>query len=213
MCTPGNIWSMPPSGSFDTLEVRLSKLDTIKSKCITSMHLTGLLSPVTSSDAVNKNYVDTRSINLYGQNGITITPSTIFLGGSATISFNSNGPTFNNIFKTISYTTVSILPYTLSAKELLNSYIIISVNGTGNLVLPSVASIVNYIGYYETNMSFNFSVLKNGSNHVHLITGPDITSPVTINMLINADNISNLILILNTSTTGILLPLGSNHTV
>jgi hypothetical protein len=154
-------------------------------------------------------------MNLIGTGGITVSPTTLYLGGSATISFTTSGgsPTFGNIFKTISYATVAALPYTLTANELLSSYIIVNLNGTGNLTLPSISDIVSAIGYYQTNMAFNFSILKNGTNHVHILYGTGMSSPVTINLDVNADHVTNLILVITSSTTGIILPLGSDHSI
>jgi hypothetical protein len=149
------------------------------------------------------------SITLNGQNGISIVPTTIALGSSATVSLN---PLYSNFLRLVPYVTVTSLPYTLSASELLSTYIIVSVNGTGDLTFPTVSSIVSAIGTFVANMAFNFSILKNGTNHMHIITtGTGITSPVTLNMDISADNVSNFVLIITTGTTATLLPLGADH--
>jgi len=247
MCTPGNTWPTPPSESFDTIQVRLSRLDTVLSECIQSAHIKVTDDPVDGDDVINKDYLDTRSMvfngnggitispttvylggsttisintqttgmNLIGIGGITVSPTTLYLGGSATISFITSGgsPTFGNIFKIISYATVGALPYTLTANELLSSYIIVNLNGTGNLTLPSISDIISAIGYYQANMAFNFSILKNGTNHVHVLYGTGMSSPVTINLDVNADHITNLILVITSPTTGILLPLGNDHSI
>jgi hypothetical protein len=178
---------------------------------------------------------DSSSISVNGFNQLQITNTTVTPGsyGSATqvpsFTVNSKGqltaaanvtitaptPTISSIFKVLNYVNVNSLSYNLSATELLSTYIIVNVNGTGNLVLPSVASLVAAIGpvNFVTNMSFIFTVVKNGNNHVLIVLNPSITSPLSLNLQINQQDMSNFILILNTTTTGTILPFGANHTV
>ena len=137
------------------------------------------------------------------------------LTAAANVTITAPTPAVSSIFKVLNYVNVNSLSYNLSAAELLSTYIIVNVNGTGNLVLPSVASLVTTIGpaNFVTNMSFIFSVVKNGNNHVLMVLDPSITSPLSLNLQLNQQDMSNFILVLNTTTTGTILPFGANHTV
>lgn len=133
---------------------------------------------------------------------------------TAAANVDIDGITFTTVFKKVPYVTITSLPHTLTASELLSSYIIVSVNGTGNLTLPSISSIVSQIGYFTANMSFEFSILKSGTNHVDIVLPVSITTAgLTIDLQINQDNVFNFILIITSATTGTLLPLGHQHVV
>lgn len=175
---------------------------------------------------------DTSSISVNGSNELQITNTTVVPGtyGSSTqtpvLTVNSKGqltsvmnvsttaPVLSSIFSILSPIQINSLPYVLTAAELLSTYIIVNPSGNSTVTLPSASAIYSQIGApnFTANMSFIFSILKKNINTLTIIVDPSITNYATIMTLSNND-LSQFILVLNSSTTGSLYPYGVFHTV
>lgn len=113
--------------------------------------------------------------------------------------------------RVLNYTQVNSLPHNITAAELLGGYILVSGNISGNLILPSASSIVAELGYYVFNMSFTYVVAKNGNSNMMVVLDPSITNPLGIDLEVKNRDIDYIALVLTSSTTGIILPIGVEH--
>lgn len=129
----------------------------------------------------------------------------------ASTDFRVNNVYVNGYYKILNYTEIFSLPHTLTPSEFLSGYIVVSANHSGNLIMPSASSITSAIGTYYTNVSVEMYVLKNGSSHMDIVLDGGTTNPFGVNLTISADHASCFIFVFPTSSTGIILPVGSDH--
>jgi hypothetical protein len=126
-----------------------------------------------------------------------------------------NTSIISSIYNILVPVIVNSLPHTLSAAELLSTYIIVTQNGNSTLTLPSVSSLYSQIGAsnFVNNMSFKFSVLKTSTNTLTIVPHISMTYTYVNILTLSQHDISTFVLILNTSTSGTLLPYFHVHTV
>lgn len=176
--------------------------------------------------------VNTTDVSVNVNNQLQLTNTSVLPGtyGSstklATFTVDSKGrltsatnvslavPLISNIFKVLNYTNIYSLDYTLSAAELLGTYVVVNGNITGDLTLPSVPSIVSAIGLsnFVTNMSFTFTIVKNGNNHLDIVLDPSITNPLSMLLRVDQGDLTSITLVLENTSTGIILPSWTVHT-